>query len=84
MMRSMRNKVVQASQTVAREAQDSAQSFVGDVAEEVLQRTKTKTRRRSYPPVSNKRKPARVPSQSRSRSRKKRRAAPYDVFEATS
>ena len=53
MMRSMRNKVVQALQTAAREAQESAQKIVGDVAEDVLRRGT----RRNNPPVSNKRKP---------------------------
>lgn len=85
MMRSIRNKVVQATQSTAREAKESAQEIVGNVAEDVLRRRDQplkKKVRRAYPSVSNKRKSTRPSSQSRSRSRKKRRAAPYDVFEA--
>ena len=82
MMRSMRNKVVQATQSVAREAQETARDVVGNVAEEVMNRKAPPRKKRSYPSVSNKRKPERVRTQSRSRPRKKKRATPYDVFDA--
>jgi len=88
MMRSMRNKVVHAAQTATREAKESVQEMVGDVAQEVIQRKKPAKTRRKYggisPPVSHKRKPTRVASQSRSRPSKRRRTTLHDVFDATS